>query len=129
MDIERIDERIDSLFTQMENLEVGTKEYSEAIESLAKLCRLRDEAVAHERELVSKSEASSREEEKHLAELNEKALKAKAEKWKIGTEIAKVLVPAATYIGLFLIGLDWEEEGTFTSQFLKRLITSIRPDK
>lgn len=101
---EEIKEEIQNLST----LEPGSKEKSMAIEDLTKLYRLRIE------ELNKKDQ------------LNEQV---KDRYFRLGVEVAGIVLPLIFYAAWMRRGFEFEENGTFTSTTFRGLFNRFKPTK
>ena len=101
---EEIKEEIQNLST----LEPGSKEKSMAIEDLTKLYRLRIE------ELNKKDQ------------LNEQV---KDRYFRLGVEVAGIVLPLIFYASWMRRGFEFEENGTFTSTTFRGLFNRFKPTK
>ena len=101
---EEIKEEIQNLST----LEPGSKEKSMAIEDLTKLYRLRIE------ELNKKDQ------------LNEQV---KDRYFRLGVEVAGIVLPLIFYASWMRRGFKFEENGTFTSTTFRGLFNRFKPTK
>ena len=53
----------------------------------------------------------------------------KERKFRFGMAAAELLIPLIFYASMFYSGLDFEKEGTFTSNMLRNLISRFKPTK
>ena len=142
--ITMLDEQIKAELGGLSGLAVGSKEYTEAIEGLAKLYRLRiDDSKAAmeynkeiddenfrrdqmEQEKTQHQEQVEREEQSRKEQLAEQ----KKDRYiKIGIAAAELMVPLVFFAKIYQMGYDLEKDGTFTVQTLKNLIRFVKPTK
>jgi hypothetical protein len=142
--ITMLDEQMKAGLGDLANLTVGSKEYTEAIESLAKLYRLRiDDSKAAmeynkeidddnfrreqmEQEQKQHQEQAEREEQSRKEQLAEQR---KDRYIRVGIAAAELVVPLVFFAKIYQMGYDLEKDGTFTIQTLKNLIRFIKPTK
>lgn len=142
--ITMLDEQIKAELEDLSSLTVGSKEHTEAIESLAKLYRLRiDDSKAAmeynkeidddnfrreqmEQEQKQHQEQAEREEQSRKEQLAEQR---KDRYIRIGIAAAELMVPLVFFAKIYQMGYDLEKDGTFTVQTLKNLIRFIKPTK
>lgn len=139
-----VDEEIKAKLGDLSGLTVGSKEYTEAIDSIAKLYRLRiDDSKAAmeynkeidddnfrreqmEQEQKQHQEQMEREEQSRKEQLTEQ----KKDRYiRIGIAAAELMVPLVFFAKIYQMGYDLEKDGTFTVQTLKNLIRFIKPTK
>lgn len=129
MDEQLLQELADTLqeqFNDLKKLEPGSKEYSALVADIRSLwdlgleeTRIRIEAddTLYERDV----EAAKAEEEKRNKQFDRVI--------KIGLDLAAIAVPATIYTVLFLVGLKFEETGSFSTSWMRNLMGKIRPTK
>lgn len=131
--ITMLDEQIRAELKDLSNLTVGSKEHTEAIESLVKLYRLRIDdskaAMEYNKEIDDdnfRHEQVEREEQSRKEQLAEQ----KKDRYiRIGIAMAELMVPLVFFAKIYQMGYDLEKDGTFTVQTLKNLIRFIKPTK
>lgn len=142
--IAMLDEQMKAGLEGLSGLTVGSKEYTEAVEGLAKLYRLRiddskaameynkeidDDNFRHEQmeqEQKQHQEQAEREEQSRKEQLAEQ----KKDRYiRIGIAAAELVVPLVFFAKIYQMGYDLEKDGTFTVQTLKNLIRFIKPTK
>lgn len=142
--ITMLDEQIKAELGGLSGIAVGSKEHTEAIESLAKLYRLRiDDSKAAmeynkeiddnefrktqmEQEEKFHNEQAEREEQSRKEQLAEQ----KKDRYiRIGIAAAELVVPLVFFAKIYQMGYDLEKDGTFTVQTLKNLIRFVKPTK
>lgn len=121
-----LEEEIRSEFGKLSTLNLGSKEHSEAIDSVVKLYKLNIEETENEREFVRKSDESTNAD----VELRLKETQARDDRLnrylRVGVEAAGVVLPLVFYGIWMRRGFKFEETGTFTSQTFKGLINKFR---
>lgn len=142
--ITMLDEQIKAELEDLSGLTVGSKEHTEAIESLAKLYRLRIDdskaAMEYNKEIDDdnfRREQMEQEQKQHQeqAEREEQSRKEQLAEQKkdryirIGIAAAELVVPLVFFAKIYQMGYDLEKDGTFTVQTLKNLIRFIKPTK
>lgn len=139
-----LDEEIKAKLGDLSGLTVGSKEYTEAIDSIAKLYRLRidDSKAAMEynkeidddnfrREQMEQEQKQHREQaEREEQSRKEQLVEQKKDRYiRIGIAAAELVVPLVFFAKIYQMGYDLEKDGTFTVQTLKNLIRFIKPTK
>ncbi len=142
--ITMLNEQIKAELGGLSGLAVGSKEHTEAIESLAKLYRLRidDSKAAMEynkeidddefRKKQMEQEAKFHDEQAEREEQSRKEQLAEQKKdryIRIGIAAAELVVPLVFFAKIYQMGYDLEKDGTFTVQTLKNLIRFVKPTK
>ena len=121
-----LEEEIRSEFGKLSTLNLGSKEHSEAIDSVVKLYKLNIEETENEREFVRKSDESTNAD----IELRLKETQARDDRLnrylRVGVEAAGVVLPLVFYGIWMKRGFKFEETGTFTSQTFKGLINKFK---
>lgn len=145
---ELLTKEIEREIKNLSALENGSKEQSEAVESLAKLYRLKIEEMKNVSELEEKREARISEEQlkRDLSkqELDQKydsldseegmkkdqlAEQVKDRYFKFGMEAASLILPLLFYRSWMKKGFRFEETGTFTSATFRGLFSRFKPTK
>ena len=145
---ELLTKEIEREIKNLSALENGSKEQSEAVESLAKLYRLKIEEMKNVSELEEKREARISEEqlkrELSKQELDQKydsldseegmkkdqlAEQVKDRYFKFGMEAASLILPLLFYRSWMKKGFRFEETGTFTSATFRGLFSRFKPTK
>ena len=133
------DEILDQ-FENLKNLDPGSKEQQTAVENITKLYRLgledvkadadydeklyrRDVDVQHERDELDKQ---AREEEFKRNQLSEQI---KDRYFRLGIEVAGIILPLMFYASWMKKGFKFEETGTYTSTTFRGLFNRFRPTK
>ena len=102
------DEELVRLMKKLSELEPGSSEYNMVLGDVSRLSMTKNEANK------SKAVVSN----------------VRTQKWlKFSSDVLGVVIPSGVYVALELIGLDYEEKGYISSQFLKSFISKLRPNK
>lgn len=124
-----LEEEIKSEINDLSNLTSGSKEKSTAIDDLVKLYRLKIEETKTELESMEKREES---EERGLEYIFKKAQfgeQVKDRYFKIGIEVAGLILPLIFYGAWMRKGFKFEETGTYTSTTFRGLFNRFKPTK
>lgn len=116
---ELLENEIEREIKNLSALKSGSKEQSDAVESLAKLYRLKIDETKNAKELVSEENAKK----------NQLAEQVKDRYFKMGMEAASLILPLLFYRSWMKKGLKFEETGTFTSATFRGLFSRFRPTK
>lgn len=117
MDIKRLlDEEIEIEIKRLTTLQAGGEEHTTAVESLTKLYKLRIEET--------KNELESGRRESDEQQLTEQV---KERYFKLGIEIAGIVLPLVFYAVWMGKGFKFEENGTFTSTTFRGLFNRFKP--
>ena len=133
------DEILDQ-FNNLKNLDSGSKEQQTAVENITKLYRLgledvkadtdydeklyrRDVDAQHEQDELDKQ---TREEEFKRNQLSEQT---KDRYFRLGIEVAGIILPLMFYASWMKKGFKFEETGTYTSTTFRGLFNRFRPTK
>lgn len=142
--ITMLDEQIKAELEDLSGLTVGSKEHTEAIESIAKLYRLRIDdskaAMEYNKEIDDdnfRREQMEQEQKQHQEQVEreeqsrkEQLAEQKKDRYvRIGIAAAELMVPLVFFAKIYQMGYDLEKDGTFTVQTLKNLIRFIKPTK
>lgn len=119
---EEIKEEIQNLST----LESGSKEKSTAIEDLTKLYRLRIEELKNDGDLNEKYYGRECDEQLKKDQLNEQV---KDRYFRLGVEVAGIVLPLIFYAAWMKRGFKFEENGTYTSTTFRGLFNRFKPTK
>lgn len=127
---EMLDKEIEEELNYISTLKPGSEEHSDAIDSVAKLYKLRYEQDCKEKELGEV-------EKHHRAQINneficnDKQLKEqkKDRYFKLGVEAAGIALPLMFYGAWINKGLKFEETGSFASTTFRGLLGKIKPTK
>ena len=110
-----LDEEIRQEIDELSNLEIGSDKYTAAVESLAKLYKLRIDEMKND---------NDKEDEK--CRIQEEI---KDRFFKFGIAAAEIVLPLIFYGIWMRRGLEFEKNGTFTSQVFRGLFSRFRPTK
>lgn len=110
---QKLDEEILRELENLSSMDQGTKEHTDAVDSLAKLCKMRNEDDRLNIELNEKKEDRNDKKEDRIV--------------KIGIASAELVLPLMFYAVWMRRGLKFEESGTFTSQTFRGLISRFKP--
>lgn len=127
-------------FEDLKNLESGSKEQQMVIENVTKLYRLGLEQsktdtewdeICNRRETEAKREADElsereRDEQFRREQLSEQA---KDRYFRLGVEVAGILLPIMFYATWMKRGFKFEETGTYTSTTFRGLFNRFKPTK
>lgn len=117
-------EEIKSEIQDLSTLDPGSKEKSTAIEDLAKLYRLRIEETRNELDFNEKYDA--RESEK-LIKKDQLEEMVKDRYFRLGLEVAGLILPLVFYATWMKRGFRFEETGTYTSTTFRGLFNRFKP--
>jgi len=126
-------EEIKAEFENLTLVHPGSKEKSTAIDNLATLYKLRLEETKNERDFTERynktvDEAEAREWDEQLKKSQfEEQIKERY--FKLGVEVAGVVLPLILYAFWMRRGFKFEETGTFTSTTFRGLFNRFRPTK
>ena len=131
--IAMLDELIKAEIGSLYSLEHGSKEYSETIENLMGISRLRIEdsktVMDYNKEINNdqfRREQMEKEEQSRKEQLKEQRIDRYV---RIGIAAAELLVPIMFYNIWMRRGFKFEESGSFTSTTFKGLINRFRPTR
>ena len=110
----------------LSTLDAGSKEKSIAIEDLAKLYRLRIEETRNEWDFNEKYESRDSDMQFKKNQLEEQV---KDRYFRLGVEVASIILPLIFYGIWMRKGFKFEETGTFTSTTFRGLFNRFRPTK
>lgn len=120
----------DEIFSQLNelsNLEPGSKEQQMVVENVTKLYRLGLEDVKTDTdydEKVNRREMDTRAEQLKRDQLAEQI---KDRYFKLGVEVAGIILPLMFYATWMKRGFKFEETGTYTSTTFRGLFNRFRP--
>lgn len=117
-----LEEEIGSEIEQLSSFEFGSREYEEAIDSVAKLYRLKLE----EDRIIFEHYNNRKEQELKHAQINESV---KDRNTKICMAAAELFIPLMFYGIWMQRGFKFEESGTFTSTTFRNLFNRFKPTK
>jgi len=121
-----LEEEIKTEIRNLSTLEPGSKEKSTAIEDLAKLYRLRIEETRNEWDFNEKYESRDSDMQFKKNQLEEQV---KDRYFRLGMEVASIILPLIFYGIWMRKGFKFEETGTFTSTTFRGLFNRFRPTK
>jgi len=121
-----LEEEIKTEIRDLSTLEPGSKEKSTAIEDLAKLYRLRIEETRNEWDFNEKYESRDSDMQFKKNQLEEQV---KDRYFRLGVEVASIILPLIFYGIWMRKGFKFEETGTFTSTTFRGLFNRFRPTK
>ena len=125
-----LDKEIEEELNYISTLKPGSEEHSEAIDSVAKLYKLRYEQDCKEKELEETTKHHEDEInigcERDKQQLKEQKLD---RYFKLGVEAAGVALPLIFYGAWINKGLKFEETGSFASTTFRGLLGKIKPTK
>lgn len=110
---QKLDEEILRELENLSSMDQGTQEHTDAVDSLTKLYKIRNEDDRLTIELNEKKEDRNDKKEDRIV--------------KIGIASAELVLPLMFYAVWMRRGLKFEESGTFTSQTFRGLISRFKP--
>lgn len=122
----KLDEEIMDQLSVLSDMDVGSDKRKTAVDDLVKLYRLRIEETKNDRDFIEGVNAREREEQFKKEQIVDQV---KERKFRFGMAAAELLIPLIFYASMFCSGLDFEKEGTFTSNMLRNLISRFKPTK
>jgi hypothetical protein len=124
-----LDEEIVNRFDDLSPMDINSEEYTKAVDSLAKLYKLRLEDEKNKCELEEKRKRRIMDN----GDFKLKEIQANEEKLnryiKLGIEVAGIILPLMFYTAWMNKGFEFEKEGTFTSMTFKGLFNRFKPTK
>lgn len=135
---EVVDSEILRELYNLENLTPGTEEHGDAVDTLVKLLKARNEAIKvrteydngyFQRELdekFHKDEVSIKQQDVNNKE-KEFKLNTLKEFLHISVDCVRIIVPIAFYAKWLQMGLKFEETGSFTSTTFRGLLQNFKP--
>lgn len=124
--MELLGEEIKSEIEDLSSLEQGSEEHTKAVESLAKLYKLRIEETKNAKEAELKEQQIEDDAEIRGSELVEEV---KNRYLRLGMEAAGIILPLLFYGSWMKKGFRFEETGTFTSTTFRGLFNRFRPTR
>lgn len=124
--MELLGEEIKSEINRLSSFEPGSEEHSTAVESLAKLYKLRIEEVKNAKEAKLKEQQIDDDAEIRGSQLVEET---KNRYLRFGLDVAGLILPLLFYGSWMKKGFRFEETGTFTSATFRNLFSRFRPTK
>lgn len=123
-----LEEEIRAEIQGLAKLNPGEKAHSDAVDSVAKIYKLRIEELASEREFMRKSDETTNQEIElrfKEAQLREQTKDRYA---RLGADLARVVLPLLFYAAFINKGYKFEETGVVTSQTLRGLLSKFKPN-
>ena len=126
-------EEIEEEILKLYSLEVGSKEKSAAINDLATLYRLKIEETKTELEFDEKRERRFMEINQSDSDIRIKrsqlTVDEKDRYFRLGIEVAGIILPLIFYAAWMKRGFRFEENGTFTSTTFRGLFNRFKPTR
>ncbi len=123
---ELLEEEIKSEIENLSSLEAGNQQHSAAVESLAKLYKLKIEEDKSSMDHNEKEESRNTELDIKRAQMEE-AIKDRY--FRVGIAAAEIVLPLVFYGIWMKRGFAFEKDGTFTSQTFRGLFSRFKPTK
>lgn len=117
---------IESEIENLYSLTPGSQEHSAAVESLAKLYKLKLEEDKTSMEYLEKTDMHESDKGFKVAQLEESI---KDRYFRLGIAAAELVLPLMFYGIWMKRGFAFEKDGTFTSQTFRGLFSRFRPTK
>lgn len=128
-----LSEEIEEEIQQLSSLEAGSKEKTTAINDLATLYRLKIEETKTELEFDEKRERRFMEIDQSDSDTRIKksqlTVDEKDRYFRLGVEVAGIILPLIFYAAWMKRGFRFEETGTFTSTTFRGLFNRFKPTK
>lgn len=121
-----LEEELNTQFENLKELEFGSVAYDKAVDDLAKLYKLKMEEDGKNKELNLKKEQQHIE---HSIKYDDLLKNLKLDYFKLGVEIAGIILPLAFYASWMKKGFKFEESGTFTSTTFRGLFQKFKTTK
>lgn len=122
-----LEEVIRSEIETLPRLQPGSKEHSEAVDSLTKLYRLHIEETENDRAFLRKSEESTNQDLELRLKKVQLSEDVKTRYFRVGVDVAGIVLPLVFYGIWMRRGFKFEENGTFTSTTFRGLFSKFRP--
>lgn len=123
---ELLEEEIKSEIENLSSLEAGSQQHSEAVESLAKLYKLKIEEDKTSMDYYEKEENRNTEIDLKRNQMDEAV---KDRYFRLGIAAAELILPLMFY-GIWMNrGFKFEKDGTYTSQTFRSLFSRFKPTK
>ena len=126
-------EEIEEEILKLSSLEAGSKEKSTAINDLATLYRLKIEETKTELEFDEKRERRFMEINQSDSDTRIKKSQLEADEkdryFRLGIEVAGIILPLIFYAAWMKRGFRFEENGTFTSTTFRGLFNRFKPTR
>jgi len=128
-----LEEEIKAKIKNLSTLESGSKEESKAIEDLATLYKLNIEEKRNENDFTERYDRRIMDDEQRQfdAALKEKQLaeQVKDRYFRLGIEVAGIILPLIFYAVWMKRGFKFEESGTYTSMTFRGLFGRFKPTR
>ena len=121
-----LEEEIKNEIENLASLEPGSEKHSTAVESLAKLYKVKLDEDKTSMEYLDKTQNRKSDEGFKVAQIEENV---KDRYVKIGIAAAELVLPLMFYGVWMRRGFKFEQDGTFTSQTFRGLFSRFRPTK
>ena len=123
---ELLEEEIKSEIENLSSLEAGSQQHSAAVESLAKLYKLKIEEDKTSMDYYEKEENRNTEID---LKRNQMDVAVKDRYFRLGIAAAELILPLMFY-GIWMNrGFKFEKDGTYTSQTFRSLFSRFKPTK
>lgn len=123
---ELLEEEIKSEIENLSSLEAGSQQHSAAVESLAKLYKLKIEEDKTSMDYYEKEENRNTEIDLKRNQMDEAV---KDRYFRLGIAAAELILPLMFY-GIWMNrGFKFEKDGTYTSQTFRSLFSRFKPTK
>ena len=123
---ELLEEEIKSEIENLSSLEAGSQQHSAAVESLAKLYKLKIEEDKTSMDYYEKEENRNTEIDLKRNQMDEAV---KDRYFRLGIAAAELILPLMFY-GIWMNrGFKFEKDGTYTSQTFRSLVSRFKPTK
>lgn len=123
---ELLEEEIKSEIKNLSSLEAGSQQHSAAVESLAKLYKLKIEEDKSSMDYYEKEENRNTEINLKCNQMDEAV---KDRYFRLGISAAELILPLMFY-GIWMNrGFKFEKDGTYTSQTFRSLFSRFKPTK
>ena len=121
-----LEEEIKSDIENLSSVEAGSQQHSVAVESLAKLYKLKIEEDKSSMDYYEKEESRNMEFDVKRNQMDEAV---KDRYFRLGIAAAELVLPLMFYGIWMKRGFMFEKEGTFTSQTFRGLFSRFKPTK
>lgn len=121
-----LEEEIKSEIENLSSLEAGSQKHSDAVDSLAKLYKLKLEEDKSSMEYLEKTQNRESDKGFKCAQMEE-AIKDRY--FRLGIAAAEIVLPLMFYGIWMKRGFAFEKDGTFTSQTFRGLFSRFKPTK
>ena len=121
-----LEKEIKNQIENLASLEPGSEKHSTAVESLAKLYKVKLDEDKTSMEYLDKTQNRESDEGFKVAQIEENV---KDRYVKIGIAAAELVLPLMFYGVWMRRGFKFEQDGTFTSQTFRGLFSRFRPTK